>query len=141
MSDLNNTNCPFCGEGKLSETVREHEYTYQGHQLVLAQPGYYCSQCDEAILEPQHLKATRKDLQAFRASVDGLLGPDEIKKIRKKIGLNQKQAGELFGGGKNAFSRYEQGEVSPPKAVSIMLSLLDKHPELVGEVTQSIHQR
>ena len=63
-----------------------------------------------------------------------MLGPAEIKRIRKRIGLNQKEAGELFGGGKNAFSRYEQGEVSLPKAVSLLLSLLNKNPKLIDDI-------
>lgn len=134
MSGLIGTTCPFCGEGNLGEETRDQEYRYQGHTLLIQQPGIYCSSCDEAILESTHLKATRMDLQAFRARVDGLLGPQEIKKIRRMIGLNQKEAGEVFGGGKNAFSRYEQGELSPPKAVSLLLSIIGKHPELKKEV-------
>jgi HTH-type transcriptional regulator/antitoxin MqsA len=134
MSGLIGDTCPFCGDGKLGEEIRDQEYKYQGHTLLIQQPGIYCSHCDEAIFEPAHLKSNRIDLQAFRARVDGLLGPGEIKKIRIRIGLNQKEAGEVFGGGKNAFSRYEQGEVSPPKAVSLLLSLIGKHPELRKEI-------
>jgi HTH-type transcriptional regulator/antitoxin MqsA len=134
MSDLNGKTCPFCGEGHLNLSTQNKEYNYQSHILLIAQPGIYCDVCEEAILEPEHLKATRVDLQAFRARIDGILGPLEIKRIRKQIGLNQQQAGHLFGGGKNAFSRYEQGEISPPKAISMLLNILSKHPEIAKEV-------
>lgn len=137
MTDLNGSHCPFCEEGVLKDEVRDQEYTYQKHILLIKQPGIFCNSCDEAILEPDHLKATRVDLQAFRARIDGLLGPLEIRRIRKRIGFNQKEAGEFFGGGKNAFSRYEQGEVSPPRSVSLLFSLLGKHPNLVDEIKHS----
>jgi HTH-type transcriptional regulator/antitoxin MqsA len=136
MSHYNGTECPFCEGGVLHEEVRDQEYTYQAHILLLQQPGVYCNSCDESILEAEHLKATRITLQAFRARIDGLLGPLEIKRIRKRIGLNQKQAGQIFGGGKNAFSRYEQGEVSPSKPLSMLFSLFNKHPNLVDEVRE-----
>ncbi len=75
MSDLNGKTCPFCGEGHLHHGSQEQEYVYQGHTLLIAQPGIYCDQCEEAILEPAHLKATRVDLQEFRARIDGIVGP------------------------------------------------------------------
>ncbi|MFT4924812.1 MAG: HTH-type transcriptional regulator/antitoxin MqsA [Phenylobacterium sp.] len=134
MSNRNATECPFCENGIMHQESRDQQYTYQDHTLLIQQPGIYCNSCDESILEAKHLKATRVDLQAFRARVDGLLGPVEIKRIRKKIGLNQQQAGELFGGGKNAFSRYELGEVALPKSVSVLFSLFSKHPELIDDV-------
>ena len=37
----------------------------------------------------------------------------EIRRIRRKLGLTQVAAARLTGGGHNAFSRYERGEVTP----------------------------
>ncbi|RUO46461.1 type II toxin-antitoxin system MqsA family antitoxin [Pseudidiomarina donghaiensis] len=141
MSELTEKTCPFCGKGKLHEDQKKQRYELQGQSITILQPGIYCDTCDEAILEPEHLRATRRELQTFRARIEGILSPDEIKKIRKKIGLNQRQAGTLFGGGKNAFSRYEQGELAPPKAVSLLLSLLDRHPQLCDELFQTVAPR
>ena len=36
----------------------------------------------------------------------------EIRRIRRKLGLSQIAAARLTGGGHNAFSRYERGEVA-----------------------------
>lgn len=44
-----------------------------------------------------------------KARIDGLLTPGEIKQIRMKLKLTQKQAATIFGGGVNAFNRYEKG--------------------------------
>ena len=48
--------------------------------------------------------------------------------------LRSGEAGEIFGGGVNAFSRYENGKTKPPVALVKLLKVLDRHPELLGEV-------
>jgi len=58
----------------------------------------------------------------------------EIRRIRRKLGLTQVAAARLTGGGHNAFSRYERGEVAPLPAVIKLLHLLDKHPELLEDI-------
>ncbi|MES2663686.1 MAG: type II toxin-antitoxin system MqsA family antitoxin, partial [Pseudomonadota bacterium] len=39
-----------------------------------------------------------------------------------------------FGGGVNAFSRYENGKTKPPLALVKLFQVLDRHPELLNEV-------
>jgi HTH-type transcriptional regulator/antitoxin MqsA len=54
--------------------------------------------------------------------------------VRKKLRLDQQQAAEIFGGGVNAFSRYENGRTRPPLALVKLLKVLDRHPDLLDEV-------
>lgn len=68
--------------------------------------------------------------QVNAAAVD----PQFIVSVRKKLNLDQRQAGEIFGGGVNAFSRYELGKTRPPLATVKLLKLLNNHPELLQEV-------
>ena len=62
------------------------------------------------------------------------LTTDDILRIRRKLGLTQREAGELIGGGPNAFSRYENGRSYPTKGVENFLRILDKHPEQIDEL-------
>ncbi|WP_252176757.1 type II toxin-antitoxin system MqsA family antitoxin [Endozoicomonas sp. 4G] len=128
--------CELCGEQACRE-IRPMEYSYKGHSITLDQPGVYCDSCGEVLLEPEDLKATRANLMEFHANVDGILGPSQIKRIRKLLNMTQKELGLLLGGGPNAFSRYEQGITAAPRAVSIALRLLARHPEDVKQVTDS----
>ena len=57
-----------------------------------------------------------------------------IARVRKKLALDQRQAAELFGGGTNSFSRYENGKTKPPLALIKLLMVLDLHPNLLNEV-------
>jgi len=61
----------------------------------------------------------------------------EIRRIRNKLGLSQVAAARLTGGGHNAFSRYERGEATPMPAVINLFRLLDRHPELLDELTET----
>ena len=53
---------------------------------------------------------------------------------RKKLALDQREAAEIFGGGVNAFSRYENGKTKPSLALVKLLRVLDRHPDLLDEV-------
>jgi HTH-type transcriptional regulator/antitoxin MqsA len=60
---------------------------------------------------------------------------NEMKRIRRKLHLTQKDAVRLLsGGGHNAFSRYERGELAPPQPLFMLMRLLDRHPHLMAEV-------
>jgi HTH-type transcriptional regulator/antitoxin MqsA len=72
---------------------------------------------------------------AFNKEVNNqLVDPEFIVRVRRKLALDQRQAAEIFGGGVNAFSRYEKGKIKPPLALVKLLKLLDRHPELLREV-------
>ncbi|AGN83150.1 DNA-binding protein [Pseudomonas putida H8234] len=74
-------------------------------------------------------------MTAFERQVNAaVVDPSFIASIRRKFDLDQREAGEIFGGGVNAFSRYENGKTTPPVALVKLLKLLDRHPELFEEV-------
>ena len=62
----------------------------------------------------------------------------EIRRIRRKLGLSETTAARLTGSGHNAFSRYERGEAAPLPAVVNLFKLLDKHPELLKDLDARI---
>jgi len=130
----NMTHCTICQQGILVRETHPQIYTYQEDMITIDQPGDYCDHCGEGILNGEDLRATEKQLNDFQAKIEGLLTSQEIRQIRKRLKLTQKQAADIFGGGVNAFSRYERGEVKPIKAVNHLLRILDKHPELLNEL-------
>jgi HTH-type transcriptional regulator/antitoxin MqsA len=60
--------------------------------------------------------------------------PEFIASVRKKLALDQREAAEIFGGGVNAFSRYENGKTKPPLALVKLFMVLDRHPGLLAEI-------
>ena len=76
-----------------------------------------------------------REMQAFNKQVNGaIVDPGFIVKVRKKLKLGQREAAEIFGGGINAFSRYETGKTKPPLALVKLLKVLERHPDLLNEI-------
>ena|SRR3990167_9547183 len=122
--------CHACKKGTMKHRVKMQTFTYKDKSVTLEQPGMWCNSCNEGILSGEDIAKSEKAFDKFKSKVDGLLSPDEIRRIRKDVlNLTQEQAGKIFGGGKNGFSRYERGETKPLPAVSNLLKLLERHPE------------
>jgi HTH-type transcriptional regulator/antitoxin MqsA len=128
--------CPICGAAKLVHDTRDVPYTYKGESTILPQvTGDFCPACDESILDAAESRRAMELMSAFSKQVNAsFVDPDFIASVRKKLDLDQREAGEIFGGGVNAFSRYENGKTKPPLALIKLLKVLDRHPELLGEV-------
>ena len=127
--------CPVCGGAELVKSRRDMSYTYRGETTVIPDVlGEWCSRCGDGILAEDGKRVSAAML-AFNKRVNAaLVDPTYITKVRKKLRLDQVEAAEIFGGGVNAFSRYETGKTRPPLALIKLLKLLDRHPELLEEV-------
>ena len=118
--------CPKTG-GPMRRDVRSMTLTYKGESITFDQPGWYCDESDEGILVGKDL--SDRMLNRLKARVEGLLEPEEIRRIRKKLHLTQEVAGLVIGGGPRAFQKYESGDLLPSRAISSALILLDHNPE------------
>ncbi|UDM50384.1 type II TA system antitoxin MqsA family protein [Cupriavidus sp. MP-37] len=127
--------CPECGGAELVAGMRDMPYTYRGETTVIPNvPGQWCPNCGEGVL-PRDSDWVSDAMLAFNRQVNAaLVDPAFITEVRKKLRLDQREAAEIFGGGVNAFSRYETGRTKPPLALIKLLKLLDRHPELLDEV-------
>jgi DNA-binding transcriptional regulator YiaG len=63
------------------------------------------------------------------------LEPDDIRRIREKLGLSQVEAGELIGGGPRAFTKYEGGAIKPAASIANILRMLDANPAALAALT------
>lgn len=128
--------CPNCGAAKLVRDTRDVPYTYKGESTVLPDvTGDFCPACDESVLGAEESRRTMDLMLAFNKQVNAsIVDPEFIASVRKKLDLDQREAAEIFGGGINAFSRYENGKTKPSLALVKLLKVLDRHPDLLAEV-------
>ncbi|WP_295443329.1 type II toxin-antitoxin system MqsA family antitoxin [uncultured Thiodictyon sp.] len=128
--------CPVCGAAELIRDVRDLPYTYKGETMVIAAvTGEFCPACAESVLAGAESDRVMREMRAFSKQVNAaIVDPGFITSVRKKLALDQREAAELFGGGVNAFSRYETGKTKPSLALVKLLKVLDRHPELLHEV-------
>ena len=120
----------------LHRAVRPLTLTYKGASITVDMPGWYGERPDEGVFDPEDMKVSDRALNRLKARTEGLLEPEEIKRIRKKLGLSQEAAGKLIGGGPRAFQKYETGDLVPSRAVSSALSLLDHDPKALAVLKQ-----
>ncbi|MDR1229704.1 MAG: type II toxin-antitoxin system MqsA family antitoxin [Azoarcus sp.] len=128
--------CLHCDDGTVMElTVKDVTVSAENVTRVVPEvAGWHCPKCGEIEFvdedgSSRHIAALEAAWAQARAG-DAL----DIRAKRKKLKLTQAEAAQLFGGGANAFSRYELGKAQPHKSTLILLYLLEHHPELMPEV-------
>jgi HTH-type transcriptional regulator/antitoxin MqsA len=125
--------CPETGKQMVRDT-RPMELGYKGQSITIDMPGWYCNESGESVHTDEDLKVSDAALKDLRTQVEHLLKPEEVKRIRTKIGLTQREAGTLLGGGPNAFQKYEKDTITLSKSMSNLLRVLERHPEEVEEL-------
>jgi HTH-type transcriptional regulator / antitoxin MqsA len=126
---MNAQTCPICGAGSLEQSVQTETFEYKGvSRKIPNYITYTCTRCGEAVADNESLKKSGKMLKDFKREVDGLLTGQQIKAIRVKLGLTQKQLADIVGGGLKSIARYESGQVCQSKGMDNLLRILDAYP-------------
>ena len=126
---MNKTICPICETGTLSKQVHTGEIQY--HNQAVRVPDLEYSQCRNCGADPVLADQAKRNQVRFsdaRRKIDGLLSSSDIRKARRYLGLTQHAAANVFGGGLNAFSKYERGEVIQSKAMDKLIRLSCRYP-------------
>ncbi len=121
--------CPQCGQ-PMRRGTRDFTIKYQGLESTFLMPGWFCTgeDCDEAIATSDDMKVSDRELHKLRAKAANILAAAEVRRVRKTLGLTQREAGLILGGGPNAFQKYETADLVPSKAISNLLRVLEAHP-------------
>jgi HTH-type transcriptional regulator / antitoxin MqsA len=126
------TDAPLCPEtGKpMVRGTRPMTISYKGQSATIDMPGWYCDESGESVHTGEDQKVSDKALKELKIQVENLLKPADVKRIRKEVlNLTQREASAIFGGGINAFQKYESGENLLSHAMSNLLRVLERHPE------------
>jgi HTH-type transcriptional regulator/antitoxin MqsA len=79
---MNSRICPETG-APMHRDVRPMTITYKGESLTFNMPGWYCDSSDESVHSGDDMKVSDRMLNRLKALVEGLLKPEEIRRIRK----------------------------------------------------------
>ena len=129
MSISNNV-CPVCEEGRL--TVESYDGEIKHNGAALAVHGLERCRCDVCGADPVLTEQIRRNqirIADARRVHDGLLTCEEIREARELVGISQAEAAKIFGGGTNAFSKYERGEVEQSVAMDRLIRIARDLPE------------
>ena len=128
---MTNPVCPETG-APMYRGVRPMTLTYKSESITFDMPGWYCDQSEESIHTGEDMKVSDRMLNRLKARSEGLLEPEEIRSIRKRLHLSQEAAGLMIGGGPRAFQKYESGDLLPSRAASSALILLGHDPKALS---------
>ena len=124
----------------LRRGIKIRTLNVDGHPFTYGQPGWWASLDDPLDNEGQLTDednviraAARREARAKAKHAS--LTPLVIRAIREVCELSQKDAARVFGGGPKAFEKYESGEVAPSSAMTRLLLLAAKRPELFQKGT------
>lgn len=124
---------PETGE-TLTRGVRPFAVTYKGESIMVDLPGYYPASDGESVHVGDDMIAVDAALRLLKEKIDGVPAPATIRRMRTKLRLSQREAGSLFKVGENAFDKYERGLIEPSGPTIQLMTLLEKHPELLDEL-------
>jgi HTH-type transcriptional regulator/antitoxin MqsA len=137
MSKAKTRPCPSCG-GVMRRGIPEETVTYKGESLSYQQPGWHCDACGDGILEGSdnlvHDAALHEVMARAKRSP---ISPLMIRAAREVVGVSQREAGKLFGGGPTAFYKYETAKAVPSEGMANLLRLALERPDLFQKPARS----
>ena len=120
--------CPACG-GRMGERRGRLDLPVNGERIAVDGASHLqCTRCKESVLrfdEARHLRERAFEIYRKR---HGLLGSDEIRSIRERLGLTQAALARLLRLGGNTISRWESGRNVQSGSMDVLLRLLRDVP-------------
>lgn len=102
----------------LAEEFRGEEITVEGLEY------HRCPECGETMMSAEMATRQAKDMARQWAELHGLLSPEEIRDIRRSLGLNQAQFEQLVGVSRPTASRWENGASIQSRTADLLMRLL-----------------
>jgi HTH-type transcriptional regulator/antitoxin MqsA len=128
---ISNTVCPVCDEGRLTAGLHNEEISHDGVTLLVRDLEYCrCDACGADPVLTEQIKRNQIRIADARRTHGRLLTCAEIRQARELAGISQADAAKIFGGGTNAFSKYERGEVEQSVAMDRLLRIVTDFPGL-----------
>jgi len=119
----------------LKRDVRPMLVQYGSMSREVQLPGWYPDDEDEGIHTGVDLKAADEAFAELRQAYAA-----HVRKVRLSLNLTQEEAGEIIGGGKRAFQKYESGKAPPSDAAVGLIEILAKSPKQL-EVLRALRLR
>jgi putative zinc finger/helix-turn-helix YgiT family protein len=118
--------CPSCGTDRPVGIARRKEtYTFRGQPIEIDAEYTQCEECSEEYLTDRQAQDNLDRVKETYRREHDLVGPAEIREIRRRYGVGQKAFSKLLGFGEATIASYEGGEV-PTEAASNLISLAAK---------------
>jgi len=126
--------CNKCNSTDVAQLSEVETNTYKGEEYSVDIEYSICNSCHREFLSKPQIIANEAKVREAKKQIEGLLSAEDIKAIRKSLRLSQADASNIFGGGQNAFSKYERSEVTQSQAMDKLLRLASSDRYIFGKL-------
>jgi HTH-type transcriptional regulator/antitoxin MqsA len=126
--------CNKCNSTDVTQASEVEVNTYKGSEYSVDIEYSTCNSCHREFLSKSQIIANETKVREAKKQINGLLSSEDIKAIRKSLNLSQADASIVFGGGQNAFSKYERSEVTQSQAMDKLLRLASSDRYIYGKL-------
>ena len=128
------TECTYCDSTDISQHTAPLTFQYKSENITYVCEYSICNNCGDEFVDTDQIHRNDASVREAKKAHDGLLSSTEILNARNTLGLTQTQASVIFGGGKNAFSKYERNEVSQSASMDRLIRVCLAHPSVYSEL-------
>jgi HTH-type transcriptional regulator/antitoxin MqsA len=124
--------CAECG-GEVGVSMASIPFEIRGETIEVGGIMHgLCSGCGEVYLTLDATEALQKEAIRLAKQAKGLLSPDEIRSLRRSLGLSQVAFEGLLGVGPKTVVRWEKGTVFQTATADRLMRLVGVMPALSG---------
>jgi len=121
--------CPACREGRLHPIEYHKVFHPRGTEVSVTLLTSLCDACSVQTTRASQHEENLRRLADRKPQYGRVLMGEEIVALRKRYGLTQQAAAQIFGKGKIAFSRYENEVSYPDDSTTLLLQLALEKPD------------
>lgn len=121
--------CDNCGSTDTYVKMNHNKFTKNGYDVEFDSEERFCKKCDCSVYDRELDNITlKKAIQVYNRQY-GI--SDDIKKIRKEIGLSLDELANIIGCAKKTLISYEKGESIPNDTYLIIIKTILDNPESI----------
>lgn len=128
--------CHACKQGELLPSTRQRTYAPLGKKVVVDLLTSRCNVCGAQATSSQQHKENLARLRARKVHYGPLLMGEEISRFRRRYGLTQRAAAQIFGKGLISFSRYENETSYPDLSTTKLLKQAILRPDVLKDLAE-----
>jgi len=131
--------CAVCDSDRVKKIRRKFEARYNQMPVVVENVEMFrCEACGEEFFTPEQSRELSRQMKNRVREEQGLLSPEQIVEIRKRLGLSQSDLEDLFGLGEKVVTRWETGRVVQGRTADVALRLLAMEPGLLPRLRKEL---
>lgn len=128
--------CAACGSNALTSHEENSTVTYKGANGSIVTLYSICGNCGSETVTDEQSKLNQRLFMAFKKVSDGFLTGSQMLQLREQLCITQSEASLIFGGGPNAFTKYENDDVMQSAAMDKLVRIAVDFPEVFSRLKE-----